>query len=333
MNDLQNKLFETVRQRAQNPRHWIDEVAGVLHKSKYAIYKKIQGETCLSLDEVVTLAAHYGLQLDPMIRPGATLSFEFPADSDSYRYPRYLTDIRNELELAISLPDAHIWHAGIDLPLLHDHLCPDIVMFKFFIRQCMVSPESHKGRYDLAEFSKDAYLKRLLKDLLVKYYRIATTEIWNSMILDITLGQIRYALQSGMLVHPQDALTLCTELETLVVHLENMAECGMKHLPGENAGAEFHVFHNEIAHAINVWLLKSERIKALYLGFSNPQFLYAQDGAAVENTERWLLKLRNNATPITCESRKERVAFFFALQKKIVKARAEIEAIIKMNEL
>ncbi len=335
MNDLQTKLFETVRQRAQNPKHWIDEIAVVLCKSKHAIYKKIQGETSLSLDEVVTLASHYRVHLDPMIRPGSVLSFEFPFQNGSSHYTEHLSNIRKQIEVARTLPDAHLWHTGIELPFIHDHLFPDIVAFKFFIhsRTIWSNRSQEHSRFNLEEARKDVRLAKQLKEILRLYYQFPTTEIWNCMILDITLSQIKYALQSHMLVHHEDALQLCNALDEFIAHVELMAERGYKFIPGERAGAKFELYHNEIAHSTNVLLLKSGRGDILYLGFTNPQYMYSHTGPATESAERWLHMLRSNATPITRESRKERFMFFTTLQKKIARARAEIEVIIKMNAL
>jgi hypothetical protein len=69
------------------------------------------------------------------------------------------------------------------------------------------------------------------------------------------------------------------------------------------------------------------------MGFANPQFMYTHTGPATENISRWLQILRSNATPITRESRKERLAFFATLAKKIARTRAEIEVILQMQAL
>jgi hypothetical protein len=153
------------------------------------------------------------------------------------------------------------------------------------------------------------------------------------MMLDITLSQIKYTLQSGMLVNPEDAFTLCDALDDFVTHMERMAERGRKFVTEDDPGAVFELYHNEIAHSINVLLLKSGRGDMLYLGFANPQFMYAHTGPALTNAERWLRMLRQNATPVTKESRKERRVFFSTLQRKISRARTELEAIVKIHAL
>lgn len=335
MNDLQTKLFDNIRQRAQNPKRWIDEVADVLRKSKHTIYKKIQGESCLSLDEVVTLASHYQLHLDPMIRPGTVLSFEFPSQNHCRHYGEHLSQMRAQLELAEKLPDVQIWHAGIELPWIHDHGFPELVAFKFFIHNKTVWEYSNQSpeQFDLVEAQNDVHFEKELREILQKYYQFPTIEIWNGMILDITLSQIRYALQSHMLTQPEDALSLCDVLDTFITHMEQMAECGYKCLPGERAGGDFELYHNEIAHTINILLLQSGYGDMLYLGFTNPQYIYSHSNAATESAEHWLRMLRSNATPITRESRKERLVFFTMLRKKVARARAEIEVILKMNAL
>lgn len=335
MNDLQTKLFDNIRQRAQNPKRWIDEIADVLSKSKHTIYKKIQGESCLSLDEVVTLASHYQLHLDPMIRPGTVLSFEFPFQNHRSHYREHLTQIRSQLDSAEKLPDVQIWHSGIELPLIHDHGFPDLVAFKFFIHSKTVWDDSNQPvlQFDLAEARNDVHFAKELKEILRQYYQFPTIEIWNGMILDITLSQIRYALQSHMLTQPEDALSLCDVLGAFIAQMEQMADCGYKCMPGEQPGGDFELYHNEIAHTINILLLKSGRGDMLYLGFTNPQYMYSHSNAATERAEHWLKMLKSNATPITRESRKERLVFFTMLRKKVARARAEIEVILKMNAL
>lgn len=335
MNDLQTKLFDNIRLRAQNPKRWIDEVADILRKSKHTIYKKIQGESCLSLDEVVTLASHYQLHLDPMIRPGTVLSFEFPLQNHQRHYREHLSQMRSQLELAEKLPDVQIWHSGIELPLIHDHGFPDLVAFKFFIHNKTVWGDTYQppAQFDLAEARNDVHFEKELKEILRQYYQFPTIEIWNGMILDITLSQIRYALQNQLLTQPEDALSLCDVVGAFISRMEQMAECGNKCIPGEQAGGDIELYHNELAQAINILLLKSGRGDMLYLGFTNPQYMYSRSNAATESAEHWLRMLRSNATSITRESRKERLLFFTTLRKKVARARAEIEVMLKMMML
>lgn len=335
MNTIQYKLFETIRQRTKDPRRWVDEIAGVLNKSKYAVYKKIQGDSSLTFEELITLAQHYQLHIDPVIRPETVLSFEFPFQDPAYRYHDYLSSIQMQMDMASSLPDARIWHTGIELPFIHDHCFPDIVAFKFFIHSHTVwgDTDQKPAQFDLAAARRDSPQIRMIRDVLHAYYRFPTTEIWNTMILDITLSQIRYTLESRMLAVPEDAFALCDALSDFVKHMEKMAETGIKTPPEGGSGSEFELYHNEIAHSMNVIMLKSAYGDTLYLGFGNPQFMYSQAKPAVDNMNRWLQMLRSNATPITRESRKERTAFFDALHKKIARARTEIDAILKMQAL
>jgi len=335
LNDLQHKLFETVRQRARSQKHWIDEVAEVLSKSKHAIYKKIQGETLLSLEEAIKLATHYELHLDPLIRPDTVLSFEFPFQNACTSYQEYLRQIQAQIEMAQRLPDLHIWHTGIELPFIHDHAFPDLVAFKYFIyRKTVWADASYPGeQFDLAASMKDQRFHTLLMDILRKYYQFPSTEIWNSMMLDITLSQVIFSLHSRMFVYPEDALILCSRLKEFLEHMESMAEYGIKYVPGETKGAGFVLYLNEIAHSINVVLLKSSSGDMLYLGFANPQFMYTHTGPATKNIDRWLQILRSNATPLVRESRKERLAFFASLHKKVERTRIEAEAILQMQAL
>lgn len=335
MNDLQTKLFDNIRHRAQNPKRWIEEVAVVLRKSKHTIYKKIQGESCLSLDEVVTLASHYQLHLDPMIRPGTVLSFEVPIQNPKDYCREYLSQLHCQLEFAKKLPDVQIWHSGFDLPLIHDHGFPELVAFKYFIHSRTVwSDTDHaSAQFDFAKARCDIQFANALREILIQYYQFPTIEIWNGMILDITLSQIRYALQSQMLIRPQDALHLCDAVEAFITHAEQMAECGFKLIDGDASDGEFELYHNEIAHTMNILLLKSGHGDMLYLGFTNPQFMYSHSNPATASAGHWLRMLRSSATPITRESRKERLIFFSLLRKKVARARAEIEVMLKMMEL
>ena len=96
-----------------------------------------------------------------------------------------------------ALPDPHIRHACIELPFIHDYQFPEITAFKFFIHQHMMESSSPGIRYQPGKFLAQAEFNRHVRDTVRRYYQIPSTEYWNDLILDITLSQVQFTLESG----------------------------------------------------------------------------------------------------------------------------------------
>jgi len=109
---------------------------------------------------------------------------------------------------------------------------------------------------------------------------ICSTELWNLNLLDNTLNQIEYYLESGSIAQASDALLLCDKMIALLAHLKQMTEEGKKFPVGAKTmeGRKFfHLFHNEMVDTNNTIIVETPRGKAIYSTFGNPNLLQTTD--------------------------------------------------------
>ncbi|MDX1476885.1 MAG: hypothetical protein R3301_04230 [Saprospiraceae bacterium] len=334
--DLQRTVLQIARDRCANPRRWMTELASVLNKTKHSIYKKVQGDIGLSLEEVLRLAEHYDLSIDPLLRPDTALSFEFVPVYAPGHVVRYLEGIEARLEEIAGLPGIGFWCSGIELPFVHAYNFPRLMAFKFYIHDRMFGIDERRAaeQFNPQRWLNDDAVTGSMRRILERYYTVPSVEFWNAMILDITLNQIRYALEAGLFADPGQALALCEDLDQFVVHTELMAARGVKvHAHDGRAGAPFDLYHNEIAHSNNLILAASAGVEYMFVSFGNPNYIYTATDRAVTYTREWFQSLQSHSQRLARAPLKTRVAFFNRLRRRVAHVRAQLEAFITLHVL
>jgi hypothetical protein len=76
--ELQQKVFQTIKSKIPAHLSAADEIAGILEISADSAYRRLRGEKTISLDELYKLCIHYRISLDQMlnIQTGAILSIQ-----------------------------------------------------------------------------------------------------------------------------------------------------------------------------------------------------------------------------------------------------------------
>jgi hypothetical protein len=64
LTDVQNAFFERVRERMNSNLSLVNEIAEVLNVSNDSAYRRLRGETALSLNEAFLLASHFQIALE-----------------------------------------------------------------------------------------------------------------------------------------------------------------------------------------------------------------------------------------------------------------------------
>ena len=72
---VQSLFFEQIRKRLPPHVSFVDELAELLDISRDSAYRRMRGETVLSLDEVKKLAVQFKISVDSIISPSADSAF------------------------------------------------------------------------------------------------------------------------------------------------------------------------------------------------------------------------------------------------------------------
>src|SRR5881227_3085335 len=93
--NIQEYLFQRIRERLPADASLADAVAGLLFVSNDSAYRRIRGETPLVLDEAKTLCDAFCLSLDELLQTNEqSVSFSFQRiNNKDYNFKNYLQDI------------------------------------------------------------------------------------------------------------------------------------------------------------------------------------------------------------------------------------------------
>lgn len=330
----QDEFLDRVSARFPKKMEAVDFLSKLLHLGKDAVYRRLRGEKTLTYDEVVLIATTLNISLDQLIyKKGEVISFEFSGlQRQANSFDEYLNGLIIDIAGLAKLTDAHIYYASSEIPIFLYCFFPELIKFKLFVWGRSVwnlaALQEQTFRFDLIS----PPTIKLTHELLDHYKTIDSTELWNANIIDNTLNQIEYHVNSGLFQNPKDAFVLYDKLEKLINHMQSMAKAGSKFLIGQHAderSSQFNLYHNEMIYTNNTILVKAEEGMALYTSFGNPNFLKSTDEKVCRFTSAWFSQILEKSNSISQQSEKDRAMFFQSLMNKLYKAGERLKYLIK----
>ena len=131
--DIQKELMRQIRIHIA-PLSLADELTTLLNTTPSNAYRRINGSTLLSLEEIAKILNRYPfISFDKLIRPNQA-PFILPVLNDAPKNVfDYLDVIESDLDIARQFPEALISYAAQDLLLFHYLLVPEIALFKLYM--------------------------------------------------------------------------------------------------------------------------------------------------------------------------------------------------------
>jgi len=328
---LQDFLFESILSKFPNRSHAVEAISEMFGLGKDAIYRRLRGDSLLTPQEIGNLAQAFNISLDAHIfENNNTVFFRYsPFTKPVKEFSDYLGQIHGDLEIVSKLPNPRILYVSAEIPFLHLCLIPEIIAFKLYVwgRALWGFKYLQERQFDFDLISYPVI--KMTEDLSKLYRNIPTIELWNNNITDFTLSQIEYHVMTGGFRDPNDALVLCDRISELMDHMRALATHGRKSLvgakPEDSLGASFDLYHNEMIYANNTIIVSTDKGKAVYTSFGNPNFLKSTDLKMCDYTEDWFLGLTQKSVPMSGHAEKNRSWFFNNIQKKISMAKKRIE--------
>lgn len=293
---------------------FVDELAEVLNISRDSAYRRIRGETVLSLDEAKTLCNRFGVSVDVLFSNSSEMvTFHRRVVSyEEYNVEKWLNSILKNLDHLSGFEKNEMIFSAKDIPVFHYFRLPEISAFKifFWMKTLLGYPT-----YENAKYSKDlvpAELIALAKRIWSKYSTISSTEIWNEEILYATLRQIEFYYECGMFSNPQDAILLCDQLSKLLKEIETEAAIGKK-----SEGGSFNLYNNEILIADNTVVARMGDKRCVYVNQNALNILLTFQEPFCEKTEMYLQNLIKKSSIISVTGHRERTRFFKNMNDRI----------------
>lgn len=323
---LQQELFKQIRTLLPANLSLADEVAELLDISADSAYRRIRGEKLISFEELRTLAVHFRISLDAVLKidSRSTVFYGQFLNADNFNPETYLITLKENLEQIARCEHKEIYYEAKDFPPFHYFHFPQLACFKFFFWM--------KTIYNHPDYSKMAFeenvllqtIEQLGAQVLKVYNKLPTTEIWSLETINSTIHQIEYYREAGIIRKQETYAQLLDQLSAMVDHVKDQADCGEKLALGQKAygGPTFRLYLNEAYLGHNTIMTVCDGHEKVYINHGVLNQMMTPDKDFCENTRRYFDNTMKKSALISAANEKERNRFFNAMQDKISRVKA-----------
>ncbi len=319
----QRRFLEEVKRKVPGNISLAEVIADDLNISNDSAYRRIRGDTQLTLEECLVLCNKYNVSIDSLFENSTNhIVFNYRAiHQDTFNFELYFKSILENLDTIKKFEKKEMIFAENDILPFHLFKFEGLAAFKLFFWMSNIHhfPQYENNSFDINNFSKE--LLGLAKQVWESYVSIPSIEIWSDENLNVTLRQIEFIYDCGKLESRDVALQLYEELKEVVLHIQKQAARGYKYLYGkENAiGDEknFQLYYNEVTTMDTTVFIKMDDNRMVLLGHNVVDILTTSDPLFCKHTETILDNIIKNATLVSVVGEKVRKRFFLKLIDKI----------------
>jgi len=317
--NIQSIFLDQIKRKLNPSQSLADELAEILNISRDSAYRRIRGETVLSLDEAKLLCLRYGISLDNLITgTGEMVSFHYRAvDTKTFTFEKWVKSILGNLEMLKHFPENQVIYFAKDIPVFYYFNSPLLGPFKmFFWMSSVLKTESYRG----VKFSPDLVPASVIlngEKVYKIYSETPRIEIWSDETLNVTLRQIEFYHECGFMANPQYATQLCDEYLSLVKQIRSWATVGYKEKPQYR----FNLYKNDLLIADNTIFFRMGDKRMTFIPCNTMNILTTSDDAFCKNTEDYLINLTSKSILISTSGEKDRNKFFNQMEDKILRTR------------
>lgn len=325
--NIQSSFLNQVRSKLSPSLSFADELAELLNISRDSAYRRIRGETLLSLDEVKKMCDHFRISLDDALSPSSeVVTFQIRAlNTENFSFEKWLRSIYEKLNMISQFSEKEVIYHAKDLPIFHFFQYPLLSAFKmyfwqkFFVRH----PENGSEKFNPSSISQDTLSLGLR--IWEKYASIPSIEIMSAEVMMTTLRNIEFTKDCGLFATQDDALRLCDECNAMIERMNKQAEFGNKGTaPLYQDGAKYDIYHNEVLIGDNSILFRMGEKRVSFVIANNFDILTTSQESFCHQTEQHFNNLISKSTLISHNAQRERAKFFNAVAKRIEETRSYV---------
>lgn len=320
-----NKIKDTIPQNLS----LVDELADLLEISNDSAYRRLRGETLLTIDEIEKICIHFKVSFDPFeLQKTESVTFNYRNLKSIDDFKHYLSSIRNDLVKIKSVPEKHIFYAAIDIPVFYNFKFKELGLFKIFywLKAIVNDPALEGKKFVVNEEFEELYI--IGEEIYDLYTDIPSTEVWNEGTILGLLKQIEYCWDSGYIENKEDAHTICNQFLELLSIVKNQAEFNTKtFIKGEAIpeNENYTLYRSETEIGNNCIMVTLGEFKTVYLTHNTLNKIITVNPEFCAETSRWLDNLLKKSVLISGVSEKQRFQFFNFAQSRVQELIEKIE--------
>jgi hypothetical protein len=312
----QDQFISKLRQMLPSGIGLAEELADILQISTDSAYRRIRGETGLSIDELFRITKKYAISVDDVFsNRSETVTFNYIKLTDSAKnFEEYLGWIVTHVHLLSKFSDRKIYYIAEELPLFYSFHSPIFTEFKLFYwqRSVLNVPEYQQAKYKRGIIP--ASLVELAHAIYKEYLNIPSVEIWTDLTVLTGIRQIGFYLDSGVLDKEQ-ALELIQEYRKTIELVQQKAADGRKNISDKEE--TYLLYTNEVVLGTNCIYTCMGEMRSSYITFNTLNSLTTTNPEFCLETDHWVKSLERKSTLISGVAEKQRYQFFSGMYKKI----------------
>lgn len=312
--NVQSLFLERVRARLPVNISFADELASILSISKDSAYRRIRGETILSLGEAKILYDRFGISIDELFSSGSQMvTFHRRVVSyQEYDLDKWQKSILKNLEHLAGFADKQLIFSAKDVPVFHYFRLTELCAFKhFFWMKTLIGYPGYEKRKYTPDAVPDSMI-RTAQQVWKLYASLPSIEIWNEEVIYDTLKQIEFYHECNFFESAGEAILLCDQLIALLDRVQEEASNGIK-----AEGGEFHLYKNEILISDNSVFARMGETRCVYVNQNALNLLLTLQEPFCTQTEMYLKNLIGKSVLISRTAERERTRFFFNMKTRI----------------
>jgi hypothetical protein len=250
MHQLQTDLLNLVRLKLNGGDSMGFVLSDVLHVSQDAAYRRLRGETALTIFEVQKICKAFDISFDALIeqKAGNVVFGYTPLNAYDFSLESYLEGILESFQRLKSLDDPRIILTINNAHFFQLINVPQLLRFRLFFwaKTHLQIPEYQNILFKHEKVTERAF--ELGMKIVSIYNSIPSVEIFDPELMRGFLRQILYYYKSNQFEDPSYALFLCDRAIMFSQHLKAQAECGKKFIYGTHPpeqGNQFEMYLNE----------------------------------------------------------------------------------------
>lgn len=324
-NKVQIHFLNKVKELIPDNYSFVDELANILELSTDSSYRRIRGETALTINEVAILCKKYNISFDYFTQGDNNVTFSYNIMHDKAGFKRHMESILDALIKIIEPEYKKITYAAIDIPIFYHFKFKELAAFKMFYWMKAVNnvPQLQDIQFDPDLI--DPEFIAIGQHIFEIYQKAPSVEIWSDGTINSLVKQIEFFWESGNFKTPEDALLICQQARDELELIAQQANEGKKvSTTGIIEKNDFMLYHSDIEIGNNTIFIERGDVKTVYLTFNTFNALITPNIQFIEEINIWIDNLKKKSTLISATAQKHRYQFFKrafakieALEKKI----------------
>lgn len=318
-NLIQTQFIKKLKEMVPPTVSLADELADMLDVSTDSAYRRLRGETAISLDEAYKICSKYSISIDSVFSSkGDTVTFNYThLTEDRDQFFKYLSGIYETMKKIKSFPNKKMIYAAEEVPMFHSLSFDRHAAFKYFywLRSVMNVKDYQGEKFDMSIIPAD--LMDLGKKIHTLYMNIPSVEIWTEDTILTPCKQVEYYLESGAFRNKEDAVEIVMQTKKIAEWLQKSAELENKDFVNKSPESAFSLYASELVIGTNCIHINTGDYNFSYISFNTMNSLTTGNQVFCTEIEHWMRNLQQKSTLISGTAEKQRYRFFNQMHKAI----------------